>query len=353
MFYPQVTEKQRKAVYDTLGTRWIGQGPQCDAFEAAYSAKFNIPYSVSLNSGSAALETACDLLDLKPGDEVIVTPLTCTATNLPLVRRGCKLLWADIDPETLNMSQASVDKFLTPGHKVKAIFNVHLGGIMSDIYGTTRVVDDAAQAIGIYRPGAWGTIYSFQAIKHFTTGDGGMFCTNMVEHYKKAKLLRWFGIDREKKRDANWKPYMGREMTFDIELIGHKRQMNDIAASMGLAGLKDYEAILKKRKQIFDIYASISAAGFKLCGTKTDRNVYWTAAALVERRDDFCAKLLEAGIETNLVQVRNDCYKVFGGKRQNLPNMNAIEDKYIYIPLHGKMTLEDANYIKDVITKGW
>ena len=356
MFYPFITEGQKKAVAKTLNTRWVGQGPQCDEFETKFSAKFNIPYSVSVNSGSAALETACDLLELKSGDKVIVTPLTCTATNLPLVRRGCELLWADIDPETLCMSQESVDKLLVEFPDVKAIFNVHLGGIESNIKVPSEVaftVDDACQAIGIYREDATFTCYSFQAIKSLTTGDGGMFCCKTEKGQKNSKLLRWFGIDREKKREANWKPYMGREMTFDIELIGHKRQMNDIAASMGIEGLKAYDSILKKRKAIFKVYQSIKCEGFKLIDPKNVRNVYWTAAAIVDNRDAFAEKLSQAGIETNLVQVRNDCYKVFGGKRQDLPVMNELESKYIYIPLNSHMSLEDAKYIKQIIEEGW
>lgn len=359
MFYPFVTEDQRQAVYKVLGTRWIGQGPKCDEFEKQFAEKFSIPHAISVNSGSAALETACDLLALKSGDKVIATPLTCTATNLPLVRRKIKILWADINPETLNMSQESVDEILHNNQEteysnaVQAIFNVHLGGIESKIGGAARVIDDACQAIGIYRPEAWGTCFSFQAIKHFTTGDGGMFCTNMEDMAKQAKLLRWFGIDREKKVANNWDPMNDREMVFDIELPGHKRHMNDIAAAMGLEGLKAYDAIVKKRRQIFETYASIRAPGFQLINPKGVRNVFWTAATLVERRNDFRRKLLDYNIETNVVQVRNDIYKIFGGQRAALPNLNALEEKIIYIPLQNLMTLEDAQYIKDVIQSGW
>jgi perosamine synthetase len=351
MFYPYVTEKQRQAVDATLQSRFIGQGPRVDEFEKLFAERFRIPYCASVSSGSAALETACDILGLRSGDYVIATPLTCTATNIPLIRRGCKLLWADIDPNTLNMSQKSVDELLEK-YDVKAVFNVHLGGIMSNIHTKkTPIVDDAAQAIGVFRREAAFTCYSFQAIKQITTGDGGMFCSKFSTFHHQAKLLRWFGIDREKKQKNNWEAYRDREMVFDIELPGHKRQMNDIAASMGIAGLEDFDSAQKHRAKLFEVYKSINTPGFALIdGAK---NVHWLATVCVKNRDKFRKHLLSWNIECSTVQNRNDVYNIFGGVRQDLPVMNALENEYISIPLHTKMSIRDAEYIKEVILMGW
>jgi len=352
MFYPLVTDKQKKAVADVLDSRWIGQGPKVDEFEAKFGDKFNVAYAVSVNSGSAAIETACDLLGLKAGDKVITTPLTCTASNIPFIRRGCQLIWADIRKDTLNLNLNDVARKALKHGDVKAIMNVHLGGIESDISASAiPVIDDAAQALGICRHEARYTCYSFQAIKHITTCDGGMLVLNNNEDYRKAKLLRWFGIDREKKKANDWQAFKEREMLFDIELPGHKRQMTDLAASMGIAGLEDLDSIIAHRKDIFDVYRSIKMSGLQI--VDGEKNVYWLATFLVERREDFVKKLYNYNIETNVVQSRNDIYQIFGGKRQELPNMDWVEDRYISIPLHNKMTLEDAHYIKDVIESGW
>ena len=276
----------------------------------------------------------------------------CTASNLPLIRRGCKLIWADIRKDTLNLDNEDVQQKMKDNPDVKAIMNVHLGGIESDICDPfVIVINDAAQALGIYRPQNDYNCYSFQAIKHITTGDGGMITVNDEEKYKKAKLLRWFGIDRERKKKNNWQAFKEREMVFDIEIPGHKRQMTDIAASMGIAGLEDYDKILNYRKKIFDIYKLIKVDGFTL--VDGEKNVYWLATVLVDKRDDFVKKLHDYKIETNLVQIRNDIFNIFGGKRQDLPNMNWVEDRYISIPLHNKMTIKDALYIKKVIESGW
>lgn len=368
LFYPFVPKEAIDAVSDVLHTRWIGQGPKVDLFEKEFCNLFGLPYAVSLNSGTSALDTAYDLLGLKAGDEVISTPLTCTATNLPLLRRGVKIVWADIDPHTLCIDLYSVESKLSS--KTKAVVQVHLGGIEAKIDDITYhemcnescgryipIVSDACQALGIFT-GDY-TCCSFQAIKHITTGDGGILVVNDEKSYKKAKLLRWFGIDREKKIANKWQAYTQRQMTFDIDELGTKRHMTDIAAAMGLVGLQYYCDVINHRGKLFDLYDDllIDVDGVRLVGSERHgvdcRNTYWLATFLVERRDDFAKVMFEAGIDTNLVQVRNDIYKVFGGKRADLPVMNKIEDKYISLPLGMHVTEEDVEYICNTIKKGW
>lgn len=349
LFWPYITDDIKLAVLDTLATRWIGQGPKVDEFEKEMGEKFNIDYPLMVNSGTSALELAYDLVGIKPGDEVITTPLTCTATNIPLLRRGATLVWADINPDTLCIDEIDVARKITD--KTKAIVNVNLGGIKNNIEGfKVPVITDSAQATG-YTNGDY-VIYSFQAIKHFTTADGGMLCSPDEATHKRAKLLRWFGIDRDKKRAYDWQAYKDREMTFDIQHLGYKFQPTDIDAAMGLAGLRDYDDIIKHRRTIFDIYKA-ELDGYK--GIKVvdgEENIHWLATLLVEDRDKFSKILNDAGIESNLVQVRNDIYSVFGGERQDLPNMNAVEDKYISIPLHHRVDLDVVFYIIDTIKKG-
>lgn len=350
LFHPLVTKKMREAVDEVLRSRFIGQGPKVDEFEREFVRKFRVPYAIALNSGTAALETAYDLLGLGAGDEVISTPLTCTATNLLLLRRGVKIIWADILEQTLCIDPLDVRSKVTP--KTKAIVQVHLGGIRADVgYMHIPVISDAAQALGIFTGDF--TACSFQAIKHITTGDGGMLVVNNQKCEHDAKLLRWFGIDREKKIANNWQAYKERKMTFDIELPGTKRHMNDIAASMGIAGLQEYDNIILHRRLLFEIYKDRLAdmTGIKL--VDGEPNTYWLCTVLVEKRDDFAKMLFEADIDTNVVQVRNDIYKVFGGERADLPVMNDVEHRYLALPLGTHLTEEDVHYVCDVIEKGW
>jgi dTDP-4-amino-4,6-dideoxygalactose transaminase len=343
MFHPYVPQQAIDGVVDTLNSRWIGQGPKVEQFEKEFGDKFNQKYCVSLSSGTAALETAYELAGIKPGDEVITTPLTCTATNIPLLRMGAKIVWADIDRETLCLSRADVLRKLTP--KTRAIVNVHLGGIENDLGEMpVPVISDAAQALGIFK-GDY-TCNSFQAIKHITTGDGGMLVVNNEDDYKKAKLMRWFGIDREKKRAHDWQPYKKREMTFDIEIPGYKRQMNDIAASMGLAGLHDYDKVMSHYEKLFRLYRTL----LKPTIIDGKRNTYWLCTVLLENRDRVAEALLDEGIETNMVQVRNDAFKVFGG-RVSLPVMDEVEEQYLSLPIHMFVTEEDVYRISEIVNK--
>jgi len=355
LFWPYMDENIKKQVMKTLGTRWLGQGPQVDDFEKDVEKKFDVPYAVAVSSGSAALETAFDLLDIQAGDEVLVPVLTCTATNIPPMRKGAKLIFLDVDKQTLCPDWEDVKRKVT--HKTKAIVTVHLGGVESSmpmVYEDVPVIDDSAQAFGIFN--GYYTAVSFQAIKFFTTGDGGMFFCQGDDDYRKAKLMRWFGIDREKKRSDNWQNYKKREMTFDIETVGYKRQMTDISASMGINGLKAYDKIMDYRTKLFNIYKNRLAgiSGITVVDAhEGDRNLHWLLTVIVDRRDDFAKMLLDHGVETNLVQIRNDIFGVFGGKRLDLPNMNNLESKYLCLPLNTHITSEDVEKICDYIQEGW
>jgi perosamine synthetase len=340
--YPYVSEKMRKAAYNTLGTRFIGQGPKVDEFEKAFEKKFHVKNAVAVNSGTAALELAYDLVGIKEGDEVITPVLTCTATNLPLVRRKAKLVFADINITDLMASKRDIEFKITK--KTKAIVTVDLNGLKSTrgafSYQGKHIplIVDAAQALGNF--GGDFTTCSFQAIKHLTTGDGGMLICKNPKDAAKAKLLRWFGIDRAKKLKNNWQPYKNRAILFDIDYAGYKFQMNDIAASLGIEGLKEYDQILKHRKKIFNIYKK------KLPMIDGDDNKCGFACMnIYSKRDEFAADLLKHGIETNVMQVRNDIYSIFAPYRQKLINMDYMENRYICLPLHNRLSIADAKFI--------
>lgn len=349
LFHPFVPQEVIHEVSNTLHTRFIGQGPKVDLFEQLFSDKFNTRYSVSMNSGSSALETAYELADIKTGDEVITTPLTCTATNIPFLRMGTKIVWADIRKDTLCIDRDDILRKVTD--KTKAVVNVHLGGIENELGDMpVPVISDACQALGVFN-GDY-TCNSFQAIKHITTGDGGMLTVNSESEMRYAKLTRWFGIDREKKIANNWQAYQKRAMTFDIEVLGYKRQMTDIAATMGIVGLTYYDRIIEHRQRIFNLYKELLKGVDGITVIDGEHNTYWLCTVLVERRDEFASKMFECGIDTNLVQIRNDVYKIFGG-RVELPVMDWVESRYISLPLTMQTTEDNVRYICDCIKEGW
>jgi perosamine synthetase len=363
LFHPHISDKAREYVNDTLHTRWIGQGPKVDKFEQEFSKKFgNGNSSLSCGSGTDALHLSYLLANLKEGDEVITPLFTCTATNIPFLYMGVKIVFADVQPGTLNIDPNHVRKLVN--EKTKAIVCVHYGGLPCDMdelqaiasAWNIPIIEDAAHAVGAKYKGkhigsiSEFTMFSFQAIKHITTGDGGMVTfKDNGELLERGKRLRWFGIDRSAKQKGIWEN--------DIKDIGYKYQMNDISAAMGLAALEEFDEVLKLRKELFSKYESllqnIPGLNFIGGGYNDREHAAWMSTVTVENRDELSKKLRENNIESAQVHYRNDRYSIFGGRKNEYPNMDAIEDKYLVLPLHTKMTTADVERVCSIIKEGW
>jgi dTDP-4-amino-4,6-dideoxygalactose transaminase len=364
LFYPHVSESAKISVMETLDSRWIGQGPKVKLFEDRFSKKFgsNRP-AIAVGSGTDALHLAYILAGLQPGDEVIAPIFTCTATNIPFLYMGVKINFADIDSNTMNMDVDHVRQLMNVN--VKAIVCVHYGGLPCDMDELQTIADvwdipiieDAAHAVGAkYKESDIGsisdyTIFSFQAIKHITTGDGGMLILKNEELVGKAERIRWFGIDRDSKQAGVWEN--------DIKEIGYKYQMTDIAAAMGIASLNEFDENSKLRKMLFRAYEEelCDCKRLKIVGSgfKDREHGAWLFTVLVDERFTLQKKLRDHGIESNQVHFRNDRYSIFkeftDGKI--FPNMDRAEDNYLVLPLHTKMTLADVKRVCNVIKLGW
>jgi len=339
LFWPFIPYRDIMAeMKDTLSDRWIGQAHKVDEFERLFGLKYGYKYCLFVNSGTSALELSYHLLDLKAGDEVIVPVLDCTAGQTGLHRRGVKIVFGDID-DNLLLSYEDAKTKITD--KTKAIVAVNLGGLEVDerIYNLgLPVITDSAQHLG-YTKGDY-VCYSFQAIKHITTGDGGMLVLNNSEEYERAKRLRWFGIDREAKKQNDWQPWKNRQMTMDIEEAGYKYQPTDIDACMGLAGLKHADKTVAHRQRLVMEYKRHLKGIRTVCG-----GTAWLMGIIVNNRDEVAAYLAAKGIETNVVHLRNDIFKIFGGKRLFLPKMDELEEKYLYLPLNNQIREKDVRFI--------
>lgn len=350
LFYPYIPKDRiLKEIEDTLNGRWLGQGPKVNKFEKRFGEVFDYQYPLMVNSGTSALELAYHMIGIKEGDEVIVPILDCTAGQMGLKRKGVNIVFADID-DNLNIDPDDVARKIT--NKTKAVVGVHLGGIpfnpkINEICKQHNIplIVDAAQHFA-HCEGDY-ICYSFQAIKHFTTCDGGMIVLKDEQSYKRAKLLRWFGIDREIKEKNNYQAWQRREMTFDVFEAGFKFQPTDIDACFGLAAIEDIGSIIEHRKKLAELYVKNLPEQCKpVCG-----GTYWLMGILTEERDDLASHLTQNKIDNNLVHLRNDIYHIFGGERQNLLNMNKYEPQYLYLPLNPKVTEEDVLFICNTIKK--
>ena len=316
--------------------------------------------SIAVGSGTDALHLAYILAGLKKGDEIICPIFTCTATNIPLLYFGAKIKFADIDPKTLNIDIESVKKLITK--KTKAIVFVNYGGLPCDLKELSKVakknklvlIQDAAQSLGAtfnnkcITSFADFTIFSFQAIKQISSGDGGMLSFKNKKILEKAKRIRWFGIDRLAKQSGTWKN--------DIKEIGYKYQMTDIGAALLLESIKEFSQIASHRKLIFNTYKKILSKNKNI--TVVDSadgkgHVHWLFTILVNKKDFLQKELRKKLIETNQVHFRNDKYSIFKKftKNKRFPNMDSVEEKYLVLPIHGKVKLNDAIFIAQTINK--
>jgi perosamine synthetase len=363
LFHPHIPSGALDSIADTLGTRWIGQGPKVELFEQRFAETLGLSHSpVAVGSCTDAMHLAYVLSELQAGDEVIVPVFTCTATSIPLLYHGIKIRFADVQAETMNIDPEHVRSLVS--ERTKAIVCVHYGGLPCDIDELQAIADeagvplieDAAQAVGAtYHGKPVGSIsdftaFSFQAIKHITTCDGGMLMLKDPSLVAKTKRIRWFGIDREAKQGGTWEN--------DICEIGYKYQMTDIAAAMGLAALDTLDQTLALRRSLLARYESglgkIDGIQVLGAGCSDRQHAAWLCTVQVDRRRELERKLRDHSIESGQVHFRNDRYSVFADFRSDdLPNMDSIEDKYLVLPLHTHMTGEDVDRVCDTIRSGW
>ncbi len=342
---PTVMESLR----EVLSSGYIGQGPKVAEFEKRLVPWFDNENVLCVNSGTSAIQLALRLSNVGPGDEVISTPMTCTATNMPILAAGAKIVWADINPWTGNIDPQDVERKITP--KTKAIMCVHWGGYPCDLselkaiadMNGLKLIEDACHAFGSrYKGKAIGShgdyvCFSFQAIKTLTTVDGGALCCQYKSDYDRGKLLRWYGIDREAE---------GKDLRCeaDIEEWGYKFHMNDVAATIGLEQLKYIdENLTKTRKHAFTYNHSPYIPSLE---TKPDRwSSNWLYTIRVKNRDEFMAKMKEAGIMTSKVHARNDLHSCFADSKTYLPYLDEFYAEHVCIPVGWWLLKDDVEFI--------
>jgi dTDP-4-amino-4,6-dideoxygalactose transaminase len=387
LFKVFMSEESIKRTEKTLRSGFIGQGPVVEEFESKLKDHFQHDYTLTLNSATSAEHLALHMLKnptkyieghgvafaesnwpgIQPGDEILTTALTCTATNFPILANGFKIKWVDVDPETLNMDLDDLARKITS--KTKAIFIVHWGGYPMDLdklrfiqiqaYRTfgfkPAIIEDCAHAMGSkYKGKLIGThgnicTFSLQAIKHMTSGDGGILILPHQELYKRAKLLRWYGIDR----DTNRKDFRCEQ---DIPEWGFKFHMNDINASIALGNFNHFNEIINKHKENAKYYdfALQGMPGITLLKRHPERDsAFWIYSLLVERKDDFHRHMKEHGIICSQVHERNDIHSTVREFKTILPNLDKITPQLTSIPVGWWVSEEDREYIVETIKKGW
>jgi dTDP-4-amino-4,6-dideoxygalactose transaminase len=260
---PLITEEEIQAVADTLRSGWITTGPKTQQFESAFAAYLGVEEALALNSCTAGLHLALQVLGIGPGDQVITTPITFCASANVIEHVGAETVLVDVEPHTMNIDPNQIAKAITPS--TRAIIAVHFAGHpvhMRDLMSIARerglfVIEDAAHAVAAeYQGRLAGTLgdlaaFSFYATKNLTTAEGGML-VGSPDYMEQARILGLHGMSR----DA-WKRYSGKgSWWYEVVRPGFKYNMTDIQAALGLVQLQRLPQMQQRRREIVRQYTA-------------------------------------------------------------------------------------------------
>jgi len=362
---PSISREAIDEVVACLESGWITTGPRVKKFEEELKRYFNAPHALALSSATAGLHLALLALELKPGDEVITTPMTFAATLNTIVLAGGKPVLVDVEPDTYNMDVSKLAGAITK--QTRAIMPVHFAGLpvdldplyeLADKHGL-RVIEDAAHAIGTEykgkRIGAFGDtqVFSFHPNKNMTTGEGGCVVTRDDKLAEKIALLRFHGMDREA-----WNRFgKSGSQHYEIVLPGFKYNMMDIQAALGLHQLPALDGFIKRRMELALRYQKIFADWPQWTRPGTPKFVHRHAwhlytplinpAAAGMDRDAFMQGMKQRNIGTGLHYRAAHLYPYYrehyGFKPGDFPNAESISDRIVSLPLFPGMRDADQD----------
>ena len=363
-------EEEHQEVEDTLSSGWLTTGPKTQKFEEAFKDYIGCKHAVALNSCTAGLNLALALQNFPEGDEVITTPMTFPATANAILLQRLKPVFADIEPGTLTLDPQKIEAKITP--RTRAIIPVHFAGHPCDMTPIQEladqyklvIIEDAAHALeSKYKGQKIGntgnaTAFSFYANKNITTGEGGMLVTNDDELAETVRVMRLQGISR----DA-WKRYGKSGYThWEQKMAGHKCNMSDINASIGIHQLKKIELFLELRRKYVAMYdrgfADIPELEILVRHNDEEHahHIYIIVLRLEQLtidRDGFLDAMQESGIgvAVHYIALHLQPYYVknFSTKPQDYPVASNYSERILSLPLYPKMSEADVERVIDTV----
>ena len=369
-------EEEHREVEDTLNSGWLTTGPKAQKFEEAFKDYIGCKHAVALNSCTAGLNLALTVQNFAEGDEVITTPMTFPATTNVILLQRLKPVFADIEPGTLTIDPRKIEAKITP--RTRAIIPVHFAGHPCDMTPIQEladrhklvIIEDAAHALESgYKGEKIGnlgnaTAFSFYANKNITTGEGGMLVTNDDALAETIRIMRLQGISR----DA-WKRYGKSGFShWEHTLAGHKCNMSDLNASIGMHQIKKVERFMTLRKKYVSMYdrAFADVAELETLAVRdyaTHAHHLYVISLHLERltidRDGFLDAIQSTGIGVALhyvaLHLQPYYVKNFNTKPQDFPIASNYSERVITLPLYPKMSSADVERVigtvKDLIKK--
>ena len=366
---PHIGEEEIAEAIDTLRSGWITTGPKTARFEQEFAATVGAPAALGLSSCTAGLHLALVALGIGRGDRVATTPMTFAASVNVIEHVGATPLLVDVEPDTLNLSPAALERALAPD--VKAIIAVHYAGhpVDLDAIGALAdrraipVIEDAAHALPAFhhgRPiGSHGhlTAFSFYATKNLTTCEGGML-TGDPELVARAKMLSLHGLSR----DAAHRYQRGGSWRYEILAPGFKYNMTDLAAGIGLAQLRKLPAFQERRRWIVDRYDR-AFGGLDTLRLPVERPGCTSALHLypirlqLERlsidRDEVIRRLDAAGVGTSVhfipIHLHPYYRDKYGFAPDDFPVAHDAYRRLISLPLNSGMQDEDVAHVIEAV----
>ena len=369
---PKIEQEDIDEVVDSLKSGWISTGPKVAKFEALFKDYIGSKHALALNSCTAGLHVSMIVAGLKPGDEVVTTPMTFGATGNSIIHSGAKPVFVDINLPTMNIDPDSIEEKITP--KTKALLPVHLAGRpcqMKKIKDIAQkhhllLIEDAAHALeATYHGEKIGTIgdltvFSFYVTKNLVTGEGGMVTTDNDSYAEKIQIYGLHGMSK-----GAWKRYSDEGFKhYRIVYPGFKYNMMDLQAALGIHQLQRIEKYLMRREQIWQRYDDafrhllLETPSPPEKETRHARHLYTILLRLEELkadRDTIQQALYQENIGTGIhfisLHLHPYYQKTFGYKRDDFPNAAYVSERTISLPLSAKLTDEDVNDVIKAVTK--
>ncbi len=369
---PLIEEEEIEEVVASLKSGWISTGPKVAKFEELFRRHIGCRYALALNSCTAGLHLSMLVSGIKPGDEVITTPMTFAATVNSIVHVGAKPVLVDIDRATMNIDPEGIEAKITD--KSKALLPVHFAGrpcAMDRIEEIARkhgllIIEDAAHALeAVYKGRKIGTIgdltvFSFYVTKNLVTGEGGMVATDNPDYSDKVQLYALHGMSK-----GAWKRYTDRGFKhYRIEYPGYKYNMMDIQAALGIHQLGRIERYLARREEIWKRYDEafrdlpLTLPPPPEENTRHARHLYTVLLKLEDLgadRDTIQQALYEEGIGTGIhfisIHLHPFYARTYGYEPEDFPSAAHVSERTISLPLSAKLTDQDVDDVIEAVRK--
>jgi UDP-4-amino-4,6-dideoxy-N-acetyl-beta-L-altrosamine transaminase len=361
-----------RAVAEVLRSGWLTQGPAIERFEAALAEHCGAKHAIAVSSGTAALHVACLALDLAPGNRLVTSPISFTASANCGVYCGAAPDFADIEGDTGNMSAGTLTVALERG-AADVVVPVHYGGRPADVEGIARVakgaavIEDASHAVGAEARtnGGWmkvgacahsaAVVFSFHPVKPMTTAEGGAILTQDDALARRMRALRTHGIVREPAQQENLGPWY-----YEMRELGFNYRITDVQAALGTSQLRRLDEGIERRRRLAGLYCEKLAGvpGLVLPPAENSVRSAWhlfpvlVRGARLGRRQLFDA-LLKHGIrpQVHYIPIHLQPYyrERYGFRRGQFPVAEAFYDAEISLPLFATMSDDDVARVADAL----